>query len=93
MKNEVIELKERVKGSKYVRKAKTAAYLFTDGAVNAMVDPTSIETAATIGLWNGFKYKGDLKRGIKSGAVTFLVLGGVYGTINVLTNWDDVLDA
>ena len=90
MKNEVIELKERVKGSKYVRKAKVARDLFIEAAGKGLADPTTIETAATMGLWNGFKYKGNLKRGIGATATTFMVIAGVHGTINVAVNWDKV---
>jgi len=93
MRNEVIELKERMKVNKYVRKAKVAADLFMEAAGKSVGDPTTIETAATMGLWNGFKYKGNLKRGVASTVTTFLVIGGVHGTINVITNWDEVKNA
>ena len=50
-------------------------------------------SAATVGLVQGLKYNGDLKRGIKAALVTEVVYLGTRLTNNIVTNWEVIKDA
>lgn len=47
-------------------------------------------TAASIGLYQGLKYKGDVKAGMTAGLAVILVTSGVNGLYNIVSHWDKI---
>lgn len=86
MKNYVEQIKEEVRTSAYFKTAKDVKNIFVDSAMKQISDENTIMLAAIIGLSQGLKYNGNLKRGVKAGAATLMVLGSVNGVANVLKN-------
>ena len=86
--NKIVELKEN--GSGIIRKAKVAGKLFFDGTKEAAVAPNTINTAAVMGLVQGLKYKGNLKRGAQGTLATVVILSGAKGIENVVREWGQV---
>lgn len=61
--------------------------LFLDGFKAQALDESTFGAALCLGIWNGCKYKGNLKRGIKTGLMTELVFCTANGIRNVLRNY------
>lgn len=73
-----------------LEKIKFAGRIFKKGFVTQIIDPNTIMLATTMGLAQGFKYKGDFNRGLTAGVVTLGVMGGVNGVKTIIENWDVV---
>lgn len=71
---------------KLKKRVKTTGKLFKDGFVAQVTDPRTITSSTLVGIQQGMKYKGDVVRGVKAGAVTLGALGAVNGVVNVLNN-------
>ena len=84
----VIDVKDVKKEGfdKLKKRVKVTGKLFKDGFVEQVTDPKTITSSALVGIQQGMKYTGDVRRGLKAGAVTLWVLGAVNGTVNVLVN-------
>ena len=46
--------------------------------------------AATIGLHQGLKYKGDIKTGLSGGLAVLIVLSAANGIYNITSHWDEL---
>lgn len=86
--NKIVEMKEN--GSGIIRKAEVAGKLFFDGAKESAVAPETINTAAVMGLIQGLKYRGDLKRGVQGTVATVVILSGAKGLEKVVREWEQV---
>lgn len=64
--------------------------VFTEGFKKQALHETTTELALTVGLVQGLKYNGSLKRGLTSGAVTIGVVSAITGLKSVVTNWDTI---
>jgi len=53
--------------------------------------PDALEVAAIAGLYQGLKYNGSLKRGIKAGVVVATVYGCINGIVNVAGNKEYIM--
>ena len=84
----VIDVKDVKKEGfdKLKKRVKVTGKLFKDCFVFQVTDPKTITSSALVGIQQGMKYTGDVRRGLKAGAVTLGVLGAVNGTVNVLVN-------
>lgn len=74
--------------NKFVRKAKAVGEVFIEGALAQLADPGTLSIAATVGLFQGLKYNGNLVRGIKGGTATLGVLAAVNGIRCIFKNID-----
>jgi hypothetical protein len=46
--------------------------------------------AASVGLYQGLKYKGSIRTGMAGGVATLIVLAGAAGLYNVVDCWGDI---
>ena len=56
---------------------------------------TNVETLASgvgVGLFQGFKYNGNIERGIKSGLTYLAAMGTLNGVTSVVQNWDTITE-
>lgn len=66
---------------------KIGGKLFLEGFRAQATDESTAGVAIAGGLWQGMKYKGDLKKGLKAGAVIELSLCVGNGIRNVVRNY------
>ena len=69
---------------KKLEKAKLVVSLFHYGGMNQLEQDWVIGTAAGIGLMQGLKYNGSIKRGVKASAATLGVMYVANGFNNVI---------
>ena len=72
------------------RKGTLAADIAVGAAMKQMGDQSTVMWAVGIGLVQGLKYNGSLKRGIKAGLATYGAIAGANAVMNVANNWDKV---
>lgn len=59
---------------------------FSTGFGLVFTSPEALEVAAMVGVYQGLKYNGSLKRGVKAGVVVAAVYGCINGVMNVAGN-------
>lgn len=57
-------------------------------AMTQIGDRATAQIAIGAGIMQGLKYRGNFKRGIKAGLVTYGVIAGTNAIMNVASNWD-----
>lgn len=83
----------RVEGNKLQRQAMIIKEI-TIGSVKLVVeDERSYALAGTVGLIQGLKYNGSVKRGIKAGTATMGVMVGVNIIRNIVGNYEEIKNA
>jgi len=68
------------------QKIKFTAIAFYQGAKISFFSPDTLFAGAAIGLYQGLKYNGNLKRGITAGLTTCAVIAGITGITTVAEN-------
>lgn len=84
--NKVRKDKRKKKINKQIKKAKIIGTVFLHGAKDGILETNTLVWAAGMGLVQGFKYNGNLKRGLTSAAITAGAFGVVNGIANVKVN-------
>ena len=56
-------------------------------------DPNCLSLAAVTGLYQGLKYKGSIKAGIKGSLATVVVFGALTSVENIVRNWELVKES
>lgn len=79
----------KMKINKKLKEAKLVGKIFVKGVINQATEPTTLMWAGAIGLIQGLKYKGNLKRGLISGTTTLGVFGVLNGVSNVKKYFDN----
>ena len=69
---------------------KVGTEIFTKSAILQLKQTETATAIVTIGITQGLKYNGDVKRGIKSGVAVGAVAGCYSGILNVVNNWDTI---
>lgn len=69
---------------KNIEKVKFLASVFHNGGMYQLEQEWTIGTAAAIGLQQGLKYNGNIKRGVKGGAAVLGVMYVANGLNNVI---------
>lgn len=75
--------------SKFKKRIQIGAKAFGEGFLDQMADEKTIFASAGIGLFQGLKYTGSLKRGLITGGVAELVIctaNGLVRTAKTLRN-------
>ncbi len=88
-----VEGEKKEKKEKLKRQAKVLGGIVVDSVKAQLSTEGTYTTAAGIGLIQGFKYGGSLKRGVKAGAVVVGVLVGINVVGNVVEKWDYIKNA
>ena len=78
---------------KFVRKAKLIGYIFGKGFACQMAETNTFGAAATIGLYQGLKYNGNLVRGLKASGATLVVICAANGARMIFHNIDAIKEA
>ena len=78
--------KKREKKNKLIKKVRLMSKVFYYSAKNEMFSDTTLSLAAIVGLGQGLKYNGNLKRGLTAGIATMGVFGVLSGIMNVHDN-------
>lgn len=65
-----------------------AADIAVSAAMKQMGDKATTQIAIGAGIMQGLKYRGNFKRGVKAGLVTYGVIAGANTVMNVASNWD-----
>lgn len=67
--------------------------VFKNGFVQQIISGGTFATSATVGIYQGLKYSGSLKRGITAGLATEAVFATINGVRNVISyhEWDKTL--
>jgi len=73
-----------------VEKAEFIGKMIMDAGKNQMKQEWVIELAACIGLAQGLKYNGSIKRGVVGAAATIGAIGLANGISNVIKHWDTI---
>lgn len=74
--------------NKNLRKAELVGEAFILGFKSGLMNESNVSLAGIVGLYQGLKYNGNLKRGIESGFTTLLVFSTVDGFSTIIKNWD-----
>lgn len=78
----------RIKFNKSLSNFKLVGKCFVKGASAWICDPAALLTVGTVGLSQGFKYNGNLKRGLIAGGITAGVIGAIGGIATIQKNWE-----
>lgn len=62
--------------------------VFVDGVKVQLKQEWVWSLATVVGLYQGLKYKGNLKNGLLGGLATLITIGTANGIYNVVTNFD-----
>jgi exosortase/archaeosortase len=75
---------------KLKRKAKRIGYITIGSVLKQISDGATLSLGIGVGLIQGLKYNGSLKRGIKAGLVTVGVVASVNVVRNIADNWEAI---
>jgi len=73
-----------------IEKINFIGHTFMYAAKRQMKEEWVISLAACIGLTQGLKYNGSIKRGVIGAAATLGVIGMANGVHNVISYWDRI---
>ncbi len=71
-------------------KANFVGKVFIGGVKRELQEEWLWGMAAGIGLYQGLKYKGNIKTGIAGGLAVLVVVAGANGVYNVVAHWDKI---
>lgn len=79
--------------SNILGKVSCIATIVARSFVAEAADPNCMSLAAAVGLYQGLKYKGSIKSGVKGSLATIVVFGTVNAVTNVVDNWELVKES
>lgn len=82
-----------VKEDAFKRKLKVVKDIAIDSSLIQLRDVKTLQVAAVVGLWQGLKYRGNLKRGLNAGVATVAVITGCNVVNNLINHYDKIKDA
>ena len=75
-----------------VRGLTAGALVFKKAFIEQVCDESAVSIGLATGFYQGLKYNGNFKRGLKAGVVTIGVIGAANGVVNVIKNWDTIVE-
>ena len=81
------------KGNKIMRQAKVIGTIVAESSKLVVADDKTHTLAGAVGLYQGLKYKGSFKTGIKGGLAVYGVLIAANSIQNIVHNFDVIKDA
>lgn len=73
-----------------LQKLNFVAQVFKGGAKEQLKQQWVFGAAAAVGLSQGLKYNGSIKRGTVGGLATIVVIAAANGFSEVMNNWDKI---
>jgi hypothetical protein len=70
------------------RKGKVACTIAVGAAIKQMGDKSTVQWALGVGVIQGLKYSGSIKRGVKAGLATYGAFAGANAVMNIARSWD-----
>lgn len=80
----------KLKAKKILRNTKYVGKKFVGGVAKQVVQPDTLLMGGLVGLIQGFKYSGNVKRGIVAGLITVGVMGCINGISNAAKGIDEI---
>lgn len=80
--------KESIKMTQISKTAKVVGKVFMAGFKTQLAEESTLATGVTIGVMQGLKYNGNVKRGVKAGLATVGVFATANGVKSVMSNID-----
>lgn len=65
-----------------------AGVIVAETAKKTVTSKEALSVAASVGLWQGLKYQGDIKRGVKGAAAALGTNFVLNSIVNIANNWD-----
>ena len=81
-----ITKEEKSKMETLQNKAKITGQLFINGFSHTFTQDENLQVAVGVGLYQGLKYNGSFKRGLKAASTTMAVIATVNGVLTVMSN-------
>lgn len=72
------------------RKGKLIGDIAVSSVMKEIANETTVKMGVGVGLLQGLKYNGNLKRGVKAGLTTVGVVAGMNAVMNIASNWDNI---
>lgn len=93
----VVELNEETKSKEdklksTIDKLGKGTKVFGAGFVKQVTNVETLASGVGVGLIQGFKYNGNIERGIKSGLGYLAAIGTLNGVVNVVQNWTEITE-
>jgi hypothetical protein len=77
----------------FKRKAEAVTEIVVGSFEAQLKDPRTFQFAAGIGLYQGLKYRGSLKQGLKAGVAAVGVMASCNAIVNIINNYEDIKKA
>jgi hypothetical protein len=84
---------KRNREAKFKRQVELVKTIVVESAVAQMQDVRTFQWAAGIGLYQGLKYRGSLRAGMKAGIASVAVITGCNAVSNIIRNIDNIKNA
>lgn len=82
-----------VKFQRGFKEAKIIGTIFVKSIGKQVMQPETLVLGGLIGLGQGMKYNGNVKRGVVAGLITLGVMGGLCGIVNVAKHVEEKIKA
>lgn len=94
-KEKVIEMKtgKAEEEALFMRRANVIKDIAKDSVIAQLQEVKTFQFAAGIGLWQGLKYRGSIKQGMKAGVAALVVVTGCNIVNNVIIHIDEIKNA
>lgn len=76
--------------NKHMSKVKLISQTFYYSAKKQLLNEDTILISAAMGLYQGLKYRGSFKNGIKGGLATLVTISAINGVLNVVEHKDKI---
>lgn len=84
---------DKQKEEKLLKKVKAISGIAVRSAVHSLQHENTLKWAAGIGLWQGLKYNGNFKRGVRAGLATVGTIVAANVCANLAANYDKIKDS
>lgn len=88
MKGTKKEMEDKMKTT--ISKIGKGSKVFGEAFVKQVTDANTIASSVGVGAYQGLKYNGSVKRGVKAGLSYLGIMGALNGAANVVSNWKEI---
>lgn len=88
MKGTKKEMEDKMKTT--MSKIGKGSKVFGEAFAKQVTDANTIASSVGVGAYQGLKYNGSVKRGVKAGLSYLGIMGALNGAANVVSNWKEI---